>query len=64
MKLCKACNEMYDLPHPTASWSEFRFFGNYCPKCGTFNSSINKYSVISFIIFIGLSILLNLLELL
>ena len=31
MKQCKACNEMYDLPHPTAGWSEFRFFGNHCP---------------------------------
>ena len=47
MKQCKACNEIYDLPHPTAGWSKFGFFGDYCPKCGNFNSSINKNSVIS-----------------
>ena len=61
MKQCKACIEIYDLPHPTAGWSKFGFFGDYCPKCGNFNSSINKNSVISFIIFIVLAFLLNLL---
>ena len=60
MKQCKACKEMYDFPHATAGWNKIRFFGDYCPYCGTFNSDINKYSVISFIIFIAIAILLYL----
>ena len=44
MKQCKACLEMYDLPNP----SKYGFFGDHCPKCGTFNSDFNKNSIISF----------------
>ena len=47
MKKCKNCHEMYDLPHPTKGIGEFKMFGDYCPKCGTFNSDINKDSMIA-----------------
>ena len=57
MKQCKECLEMYNLPGFTR-WGEIRFFGDYCPKCGTFNSDFNKNSIISFIIFIVIAIML------
>ena len=50
MKQCKVCLEMYDLPNPI----KYGFFGDHCPKCGTFNSDFNKNSIISFIIFIAI----------
>ena len=59
MKQCKACLEMYNLPGPKR-WG----FGDYCPKCGTFNSDINKNSIISFIIFIVIAIMLYLMGIL
>ena len=43
MKQCKNCLEMYDHPHPTAGIGKFRFFGDYCPYCGSFNSDFDKY---------------------
>ena len=43
---------MYDIPHGPLKWGEFRFFGDYCPKCGTFNSDFNKNSTTSFLLFI------------
>ncbi|MBL6654953.1 MAG: hypothetical protein ISP61_02775 [Flavobacteriaceae bacterium] len=60
MKQCKACLEMYDLP----SLSKYGFFGDHCPKCGTFNSDFNKNSIISFIIFIVIAITLYLMGIL
>tara|TARA_B100000963_G_C22592073_1_gene656006 strand:- start:400 stop:582 length:183 start_codon:yes stop_codon:yes gene_type:complete len=60
MKQCKACLEMYDLPNP----SKYGFFGDYCPKCGTFNSDFNKNSIISFIIFIAIIAVLYLIGIL
>jgi len=63
MKKCKECYEMYDLPHPTAGWGQFRIFGDYCPKCGTFNSEFNKSSIIAFLIFILIGVLLYLFKL-
>ena len=63
MKQCKACLEMYNLPGNTR-WGEIRFFGDYCPKCGTFNSDFNKNSIISFIIFILIAIVLYLMGIL
>ena len=62
MKKCKNCHEMYDLPHPTKGIGEFKMFGDYCPKCGTFNSDINKDSMIAFVIaaiIVGLLYFLN-----
>tara|TARA_B100000035_G_scaffold62166_1_gene50286 strand:- start:169 stop:360 length:192 start_codon:yes stop_codon:yes gene_type:complete len=50
MKKCKKCHEMYDLPHPTAGWGQFKMFGDHCPYCGTFNSDINKDSIIALVI--------------
>ena len=50
MKKCKNCHEMYDLPHPTKGIGEFKMFGDYCPKCGTFNSDINKDSMIALVV--------------
>ena len=50
MKKCKNCHEMYDLPHPTKGIGEFIMFGDYCPKCGTFNSDINKDSMIALVV--------------
>ena len=50
MKKCKKCHEMYDLPHPTAGWGQFKMFGDHCPYCGTFNSDINKDSIITLVI--------------
>ena len=41
---------MYDLPHPTAGWGQFKMFGDHCPYCGTFNSDINKDSIITLVI--------------
>ncbi len=41
---------MYDLPHPTKGIGEFKMFGDYCPKCGTFNSDINKDSMIALVV--------------
>jgi len=41
---------MYDLEHPTAGWRQFKIFGDYCPYCGTFNSDINKDSIIALVI--------------
>ena len=60
MKQCKGCLDMYNIPHGPSKWGEFRFFGDYCPKCGTFNSDFNKNSIISFIIFIVIGALLYL----
>ena len=60
MKQCKACLEMYDLPSP----SKYGFFGDHCTKCGTFNSSFNKNSIISFIILIVIAIILYLMGIL
>ena len=60
MKQCKACLEMYNLPHPTAGIGKFRLFGDHCPKCGTFNSDFNKNTIISFIIFILTAVILYL----
>ena len=37
---------MYNIPHGAPKWGEIRFFGDYCPKCGTFNSDFNKNSII------------------
>ena len=59
MKQCKACLEMYNLPGHK-KWGEIRFFGEYCPKCGTFNSDFNKNAIISFIIFILIAVILYL----
>ena len=62
MKKCKNCYEMYDLEHPTAGFGKFKMFGDYCPKCGTFNSDINKDSVIALVIaaiIVGLLYFLN-----
>ena len=50
MKKCKNCLEMYDLEHPTKGWGQFKIFGDFCPYCGTFNSDINKDSIIALII--------------
>ena len=50
MKKCKNCFEMYDLEHPTAGLGKFKLFGDYCPYCGTFNSDINKDSIIALVI--------------
>tara|TARA_Y100000287_G_C14072357_1_gene281435 strand:- start:260 stop:451 length:192 start_codon:yes stop_codon:yes gene_type:complete len=50
MKKCKKCHEMYDLPHPTAGFGQFKMFGDHCPYCGTFNSDINKDSIIALVI--------------
>ena len=50
MKKCKKCHEMYDLPHPTAGLGQFKMFGDHCPYCGTFNSDINKDSIITLVI--------------
>lgn len=63
MKQCKGCLEMYNLPGPT-KWGKIRFFGDYCPKCGTFNSDFNKNSIISFIIFMVIAIMLYLMGIL
>lgn len=63
MKQCKECLEMYNLPGPSR-WGEIRFFGDYCPKCGTFNSDFNKNSIISFIIFILIAIIIYLMGIL
>ncbi len=60
MKQCKNCSEMYDTPHPTKGIGEFGGFGDYCPYCKTFNSHINKYSIISLIIFIVIGSILYL----
>ena len=46
MKQCKACLEMYDLPNP----SKYGFFGDHCPKCGTFNSDFNKNLILSAVV--------------
>ena len=51
---------MYDTPHPTKGIGEFGGFGDYCPYCKTFNSHINKYSIISLIIFIVIGSILYL----
>ena len=62
MKKCKNCHEMYDLEHPTAGFGKFKMFGDYCPKCGTFNSDINKDSMIAIVIatiIVGLLYFLN-----
>tara|TARA_B100000886_G_scaffold61571_1_gene38116 strand:+ start:755 stop:949 length:195 start_codon:yes stop_codon:yes gene_type:complete len=50
MKKCKNCLEMYGHDHPTAGWGEFKMFGDYCPYCSTFNSAINKDSIIALVI--------------
>ncbi len=50
MKKCKNCLEMYNLEHPTAGLGKFKLFGDYCPYCGTFNSGINKDSIIALVI--------------
>ena len=50
MKKCKNCFEMYDLEHPTAGLGKFKLFGDYCPYCGTFNSDMNKDSIIAIVI--------------
>jgi len=50
MKKCKNCLEMYDLENPTAGLGKFKLFGDYCPYCGTFNSDINKDSIIALVI--------------
>ena len=63
MKQCKECLEMYNLPGHTR-WGEIRFFGDYCPICVTFNSDFNKNSIISFIIFIVIAIMLYLMGIL
>jgi hypothetical protein len=55
---------MYNIPHGAPKWGEIRFFGDYCPKCGTFNSHINKNSIISFIIFIAIIAVLYLIGIL
>jgi len=57
MKKCKECYEMYDLPGQSS------IFGDYCPKCGTFNSDFNKSSIIAFLIFILIGVLLYLFKL-
>jgi len=41
---------MYDIEHPTVGWGQFKMFGDHCPYCGTFNSDINKDSVIALVI--------------
>ena len=64
MKQCKQCLEMYNIPHGAPKWGEIRFFGDYYPKCGTFNSHINKNSIISFIIFIAIIAVLYLIGIL
>jgi hypothetical protein len=30
--------------------SQFKMFGDHCPYCGTFNSDINKDSIIALVI--------------
>jgi len=52
---------LYDHPHPTEGIGKFRLFGDYCPFCGSFNSDIDKYSIIGFLlaILIGLIIYLT-----
>ena len=52
MKQCKNCAEMYDIPHPTDGIGKFGLFGDYCPYCKTFNSHMNKYSIISLVILV------------
>ena len=68
MKQCKECLEMYSYSNPNIGhnrkWGEFRIFGDYCPKCGTFNSHINKNSIVSIVIFIAIALILNLMGLL
>ena len=46
---------MYDLP--------VQMFGNYCPKCGTFNSNINKDSIIALLVVIVIGLILYFLKL-
>ena len=52
MKQCKNCAEMYDIPHSTEGIGKFGLFGDYCPYCKTFNSHMNKYSIISLVILV------------
>ena len=63
MKQCNNCKEMYDLPHMTKGFGKLKFFGDYCPYCETFNSDINKYSIISFIIAIVIGLIIYLINL-
>lgn len=58
MKQCDGCQEMYNIPHGPTRWAEIHLFGDYCPKCATFNSHINKNSIISFVIFIVIGVML------
>ena len=60
MKQCKKCLEMYDYPHSTAGIEKIRFFGDYCSYCGSFNSDFNKYSIIGFLVFILIGLIIYL----
>jgi len=60
MKQCKNCQEMYDHPHPTAGIGKFRLFGDYCPFCGSFYSGFDKYSIIGFLVFILIGLIIYL----
>ena len=60
MKQCKNCLEMYNHPHPTAGIGKFRFFGDYCPYCGSFNSDFDKYSIIGFLVFVLIGLIIYL----
>ena len=64
MKQYEWCQEMYNIPHGPTRWAEIRLFGDYCPKCGSFNSHINKNSIISFVIFILIGVMLFLMGIL
>ncbi len=55
---------MYNIPHGPTRWAEIRLFADYCPKCGSFNSHINKNSIISFVIFILIGVMLFLMGIL
>ena len=62
MKKCKNCLEMYDLENPNAGFGKFKMFEDYYLKCGTFNSDINKDSMIALVIaaiIVGLLYFLN-----
>jgi hypothetical protein len=50
MKKCKNCLEMYDIEYPTAGYRQFKIFGDHCPYCSTFNSDINRDSIIALLI--------------
>ena len=64
MKQCEVCQEIYNIPHGLTRWRETSLLGDYYSKCGIFNSHINKNSIISFIIFIVIAVILFLMGIL